>query len=308
VHDLHTVDFNAYDCVVIASDYGGWLRQEELDILNARSADLLAFVNHGGGIVAFDESGNRGGGEGVYTGTTHDRFGYLPFVVAELGHHENEAGFVLTATGTAMGLVESDMNGNVSHSFFTQTGGMDPVDLDPSGHILSLATRGSRVTPVGVATLMWLDHLDLLPGHRSIMTSHDAVTSGVGSGLSGLVIESRHHRHHNHDGGNKVVWMALEVPPRYTVEGVRVGYELSDSASFITQIRVAQVQDPPSSALVLLDDATDLTNSGPIYVDSAKVSIDPAAGPLLLDLRVHFGHPSDRIVVRGLGLYLLPKP
>ena len=35
VLDLRTVDFGSYDVVVAASDFGGWLRQSELDILNA---------------------------------------------------------------------------------------------------------------------------------------------------------------------------------------------------------------------------------------------------------------------------------
>ncbi|MDQ6614028.1 MAG: hypothetical protein M3083_04610 [Actinomycetota bacterium] len=306
--DLHTVDFRNYDCVVVASDYGGWLHQDELDILNARSSELLGFVNQGGGIVALDESGNRPAGAGVYPGTSSSRFGFIPFVVAELSLHQSEAGFTVTPAGLSMGLVDSDVNGNVSHSVFTKTGGMDPVDLDSSHQILSLAKRGVRVGPGGVGTVMWLDHLDLRSGDDSVTTSFNSTTSGVGGGLSGLVIESSTTGDIGNSGGIKVVSMALEVPPGFTVEGVRICYELSSAGSFIDQVRLAQVQDPPSSAVVLLDDPTALTDPGPICVDSAMTSIDPAAGALLLDLRVNFGDPADRIVVRGLGLHLLPKP
>ena len=105
-------------------------------------------------------------------------------------------------------------------------------------------------------------------------------------------------------GGNKVVEMGLEVPPGFIIKGVRVCYELSNRRSFITQIRLAQVQDPPSSALVLLDDGTDQTNPGPVCVDSATASVDPGLGAVLLSLRVNFGNTSDRIVVRALGLHL----
>ena len=40
------------------------------------------------------------------------------------------------------------------------------------------------------AQLMWINHFALLPGDDSIKTSFNAVTSGVGGGLTGLVISS----------------------------------------------------------------------------------------------------------------------
>ncbi|MCA1656209.1 MAG: Ig-like domain-containing protein, partial [Actinobacteria bacterium] len=52
VLDLHGVDFSKYDAVVVASDYGGFLHQDELDILNARQADIAAYTASGGGLVA----------------------------------------------------------------------------------------------------------------------------------------------------------------------------------------------------------------------------------------------------------------
>lgn len=109
-------------------------------------------------------------------------------------------------------------------------------------------------------------------------------------------------------GGNKVVHTALEVPPRYLIVGVRVCYELTDTRSHLSQVRVAQVQDPPAAASVLLDDGTDRTAVGPVCFDVAAPSIDPAKGPLLFSLRVNFGSTSDRIAIRGIGLRLSPKP
>ena len=100
--------------------------------------------------------------------------------------------------------------------------------------------------------------------------------------------------------------MAAEVPPGFAVRGVRLCYELTSKRSFISQIRLAQVQDPPASASVLLDDGTDLTNPGPVCVNSAPASVDPGAGALLVSLRVNFGSTSDEIAVRGLGLLLSP--
>ncbi len=153
--------------------------------------------------------------------------------------------------------------------------------------------------------LMWVNHLALLPGDSSVTTSYDAVSSGVGGGLSGLVLQSSQLGENGASGGNKVVWRALDIPPDFQrVTGVRLCYELSNPRTYISQIRLAQVQDPPSTALVLLDDGTDLKTKGPICVDSAKSDIDPSNGALLLSLRIFTGDVSDKIVIRALGLHV----
>jgi hypothetical protein len=151
---------------------------------------------------------------------------------------------------------------------------------------------------------MWINHFDLLPGDPSVTTTFNAVSSGLG--LTGLVVHSSTTGENASGGGNKVVHMGLEVPPGYLIKGVRVCYQLSNKRSFISQIRLAQIQTPPSSALVKLDDATDQTNPGPICVDSTPTTVDPSLGEVLLSLRVNFGNTSDIIVVRALGLHLIP--
>jgi hypothetical protein len=103
-----------------------------------------------------------------------------------------------------------------------------------------------------------------------------------------------------------VVHRALEVPPGYRIRGVRMCYELSSRGSFVTQIRLAQVQPVPSSAGVILDDGTDHTATGPVCVDSSATSVDASAGAVLISLRVNFADTSDRIVLRGVGLRLTP--
>jgi hypothetical protein len=153
--------------------------------------------------------------------------------------------------------------------------------------------------------VMWVNPLDLLPGDASVSTTVDAVNSGVGGGLAGLVVHSSTTGENAQSGGNKVVWMGLEIPPGWHIRGVRVCYELSNSRSFISQIRLDQLQDPPSSAIVLLDDGTDLTNAGPVCVDSQAADIDPATGAVFLSFRVNFGDVGDLIVIRGVGLHLM---
>ncbi|MGA3130693.1 MAG: hypothetical protein ABSD59_07825 [Terracidiphilus sp.] len=125
-----------------------------------------------------------------------------------------------------------------------------------------------------------------------------------GGGLTGLVIEPTTTSDEAQGGGDKVVQKALDIPPGYQIIGVRVGCENSKVRSYITQVRLAEVQNPPGTALVLLDDPTHLNAAAPTYANSAATSVDPANGPLLLDLRVNFGNTADRIVVRGLGLLL----
>jgi len=168
----------------------------------------------------------------------------------------------------------------------------------------AIASLTACAPPSQPAKLMWINHFDLLPGDPSVITSFNAISSGVGGGLTGLVIESTTTGDTAPGGGNKVVHRALEVPPGLTITGVRVCYELSNARSFITQIRLAQVQDPPSSAVVLLDDGTDWTNPGPVCVDSQPTSVDPSRGAVLLSLRVNFGDTSDRIVIRALALHV----
>ena len=170
------------------------------------------------------------------------------------------------------------------------------------------AKTNSQATKKPVAPrkrIMWINHFDLLPGDSSVLTSFNAISSGVGGGLTGLVIQSTTVGDTGAGGGNKVVHMGLEVPPGYSIKGVRVCYELSNKRSFITQIRLAQVNDPPSSATVMLDDGTDQTAVGPICVNSTTTTVDPSLGAVLLSLRVNFGNTSDKIVVRALGLHLI---
>ena len=147
-----------------------------------------------------------------------------------------------------------------------------------------------------------------------MVTSYNSTNSGVGGGLSGLIITSTTLGDISLTGGNKVVEKGLQVPPGYKVAGVRVCFESSNpTGSYIDQIRIDQLQEPPATRLVLLDDGTPLTNSGPVCVDSASPTdgpIDPSLGSLLLGLRVNFAdpvtNPDDKIVIRAIGLYLVP--
>jgi len=126
-----------YSAIVVASDFGGILRQAELDILNARAADIIAFLNAGGGLYAMAESNL--GGTGLTPGGGH--FGFLPFVVTSLQMNQNEEGFTVTPFGESLGLTDDDVNGNFSHNIFNGTFGLNVVDFDNLDNIMTLAGR-----------------------------------------------------------------------------------------------------------------------------------------------------------------------
>ena len=136
-----------YDALVIASDHGGILTQAELDILNAHSADIISFLNQGGGLYAMAESDSGAG-----LTPSGGFFGYLPFVISSEQKNQDETGDTVTPFGTSIGLSNTDINGNASHNIFTATSGLNIVDLDSSGAILSLAGRG-KVTGGGASVV-----------------------------------------------------------------------------------------------------------------------------------------------------------
>jgi len=168
------------------------------------------------------------------------------------------------------------------------------------------ALQSQIQSAVGQAATLWINHLDFVPGGTEIDTAFDSTNSGVGGGLSGLIVTSSTTGETFTSGGNKVIEKGIQVPPNYNVTGVRICYESTSAASFISQIRLAQLQEPPSSAVVRLDDGTDHTDVGPVCFNSAAptIPINPADGALRLSLRFNFGNTADKVVIRGVGLLL----
>jgi len=161
--------------------------------------------------------------------------------------------------------------------------------------------------------VLWLNHFELFPGQDALVTTHQLTLScPFAHCLVGQVIESTTVGDTFPDGQTKEVLMAAGVPPGFTATGVRVCYELSNPASFITAIRLAQVNDPPGTATVMLDDPTNLTNPGPVCVDTGQPPdvfmpfgpIQPEKGTVLLSLRLNYADTAHQIVIRGLALLL----
>ena len=129
---------NSYSAIVVASDHGGMLSADELAFLNGHSADIIDYLNAGGGLYAEGESNATG-----MIGAT-PRFGFLPFLVSSSDFQSPEVGNVVTGFGASLGLTNGDVNGNFSHNYFAATGGMTPVDLfnGLADRPLTLAFRG----------------------------------------------------------------------------------------------------------------------------------------------------------------------
>ena len=135
--DVGTVNFANYDAIVVASSGGGQLHQSELDKLNARAADFVTYINAGGGLVAFAESTQYPGG------TTHNLYGFLPFVVVANSLPQDESTFMVTPFGAGLGLLNSDVQAGFAHNTFSNDAGMQVVDRDGAGAIISLAFTGT---------------------------------------------------------------------------------------------------------------------------------------------------------------------
>ncbi len=116
--DFATVNLSDYTAIAVASSFGGLFRQTELDAMIARSGDIEAYINAGGGLFAGSESEQHGGHLGGST-----PYGYLPIDVTIT---DNSGSFVPTAIGAAapFSLVAGDLN-SATHNSFTETGGLD---------------------------------------------------------------------------------------------------------------------------------------------------------------------------------------
>jgi hypothetical protein len=139
-----TANLSQFSALFIPSDHGGTLTGDDIKALSARSTDILNYLNAGGGLVAFAEDGMR---TPSATNPQPPSFGFLGAVLSPIALSQSESGFTLTAAGLALGLTTSDINGNASHNVFGSSAGLNVVDRDASGNIVSLDFQGTLSIP-----------------------------------------------------------------------------------------------------------------------------------------------------------------
>ena len=98
-------------------------------------------------------------------------------------------------------------------------------------------------------------------------------------------------------------WLALplQVPNNLTIKGVTVCYDLTNEASFISQVRLSEETVPPS-ATVVHDDGTDLTSTDPTCYDSPVSGGIQPNGAITLSLRLNFANMTNRIDIGAIGI------
>ena len=94
-------------------------------------------------------------------------------------------------------------------------------------------------------------------------------------------------------------WLALplSVPIGSTITGITICYELSNAASFISQIRLSEENEPPT-ATIIHDDGTDLVSTDGVCTES--VSNVEVGGAITLGLRLNFASTSDTISIGAI--------
>jgi len=184
-----------YSAIVVASDCGGILTQAELDILIARSADIITFLNNGGGIVAFSEGNSC---SGLTPNGGH--YGFLPFIVSSTAFNQAEGGITVTPFGASLGLVDSDVNSNFSHNIFVGTFGLQIVDDDQADQILSIAGRGvvtddgiEPEEPVVGGELLQIDNTALLLAglSQNAIWMLPVLAGAAGAGIAALKLRRK---------------------------------------------------------------------------------------------------------------------
>jgi hypothetical protein len=107
-----------YGAIIVPSDFGGTLGQDQVNALLARRAALASFVIGGGGIVVLSEQGmlfNSDGSKANLSQVAQNSiYSFLPFDLAPYAQWDDqmEIGFSVTGYGHSIGIADTDVSGN----------------------------------------------------------------------------------------------------------------------------------------------------------------------------------------------------
>lgn len=149
-----TVNLANYTAIGVASTFGGMLTSAELNALIARSSDIEAFINAGGGLFASSECDSTFSNcDAATLAAPHGAlFGFLPIVVSSVS---TVVPYSLTPFGATFGFSlagQGYINECCTHNSFGAIAGLGIVDTDAAGHATTLAGNvrvdGGVITPV----------------------------------------------------------------------------------------------------------------------------------------------------------------
>ncbi len=107
----------------------------------------------------------------------------------------------------------------------------------------------------------------------------------------------------NKVGDLQWVKLGLNLPANQTIDSVIVNYQLTNSASYISQVRIAYSQ--LIQQYVMIDDGTDLLSTTP---DRYALFVgQPVNGLITLIFRLNFASTADQIYIGAVGV-LLSQP
>jgi hypothetical protein len=135
---------------------------------------------------------------------------------------------------------------------------------------------------------VWMSPTNFVSGDKSLKISYPSVTHPAVE----IKTSTR--------GDLKWIYLGLRVPSDHEVHAIQVCYQLSNSRSFISQVRLVEMQTPDQS-IVRHDDGTNLQSTTPTCYRSPVVAFRPGAA-VLLALRLNFRNVADTITLGGIGM------
>jgi len=96
------------------------------------------------------------------------------------------------------------------------------------------------------------------------------------------------------------IQVPLTLPDNVNVKRVQLCYQVSDGATYVSQIRLSRMITPDAGS-VYLDDATDRNSTTPVC-ETSTTSTLPVDGTYTLLLRLVFADAADTIRIGAIGI------